>query len=169
MEQVKTLVLKKEAILALTQMVILVGVATFIPLLKQQALVGPTVNATLFISTVLLGPQNAILVGLIPRLVSISVGLLPPILAPTVPFIMVSNTLLILTFNYLREKNYWAGIVLASSLKYLFLFSTSSIVITLLLKKDVAPTVSAMLSWPQLATALAGGIIAYLALKAIKK
>ena len=163
------LTLKKENTLALIQFIALMGIATMAPLFHQQAITGPIINATLFVSVILLGTQNAILVGLTPSLIALSVGLLPPILAPMIPFIMVGNTLLIMVFSYLREKNFWIGMILASILKFIFLFGTSSIVINLLLKKEIASQVAMMMSWPQLFTALAGGLIAYIFLKSIKK
>jgi hypothetical protein len=169
MEQAQTIAITKDRVLALTRLIVLIGIATFVPLLGQQAVVGPTVNATLFIATILLGPHNAILVGLTPSVISLSTGLLPPVLAPMVPFIMLSNTILILIFHYFWKKSYWSAVALASGVKFLFLFGTSSIVINLLLKKEVASNVSLMMSWPQLATALAGGFIAYLFLRSIKK
>lgn len=169
MDRIKILTLKREVVLASAQLILLVGTATLAPLLRQQMITGPVVNATLFIATVLLGTQSAILVGLIPSLIALTVGLLPPVLAPMVPFIMVGNTLLIIVFGSLRERDYWAGMVAASVLKFLFLFSTSSVVIDLLLKKEVVAKVAMMMSWPQLFTALTGGLIAYLVLKGAKK
>ena len=59
MNQIKTLVLKKEIGLILAQFAALVGIATLAPLLGQQAITGPIVNATLFISVMLLGVQGA--------------------------------------------------------------------------------------------------------------
>lgn len=169
MQEVKAQVIKKEKVFALTTFVVLVGVATLAPLIKQQAITGSIVNATLLISTVLLGIPGAILVGLFPSLIALSVGLLPPVLAPMIPFIMAGNAILVVTFGYLRKKNYWLGIISASILKFLFLFGTSFIVVNLILKKEIASKVAQMMSWPQLATALAGGFIAYLFLKSIKK
>ena len=168
MNQIKTLALKKENISVLMQFVALVGIATVAPLLGQQAITGPIVNATLFISVMFLGAQNAILVGLIPSLIALSVGLLPSILAPMIPFIMVGNTILIMTFSHLKERGFWLGMILASALKFFFLFGTSSIVINLLLKKEIAAKVAMIMSWPQLFTALAGGLIAYIFLKSMK-
>lgn len=165
----KVLTIKKEQVFTLTQFVTLIAVSVLAPLFLHQAITGPIVNAVLFISVVILGPQNAVLIGLLPSLIALSIGLLPPVLAPMIPFIMVSNTLLILVFSYLRKRNYWLGITSASILKFVFLFSTSSIVIDLLLKKEIAPKVAMMMSWPQFLTALGGGIIAYFFLKAIKK
>ncbi|TSD05139.1 MAG: [Fe] hydrogenase subunit HymD [Parcubacteria group bacterium Athens0714_12] len=112
--------------------------------------------------------HNAILIGLIPSLIALSTGLLPPVLAPMIPFIMAGNTILILTFSYLKEKNFWLGVISASFLKFIFLFSASSIVINLLLKKEIAAKVALMMSWPQLLTALSGGLLAYLFLKFFK-
>lgn len=170
MNQIKTLVLKKEIAIVLVQFAILLGIATLAPLLgHQQFITGPIVNATLFISAALLGVQAAVLIGLVPSVIALSFGLLPAVLAPMVPFIMISNTILVLAFAYLRERNFWLGVFSASLLKYLFLFATSSIVIDLLLKKEVAQKVAAMMSWPQLVTALLGGVFAYLFLKGLKK
>ena len=170
MNYTKVLVIKKETFLAAAQFTVLLAVATLAPLLgHQQFLTGPIVNSTLFISTMLLGSSSAILVGLIPSLIALSCGLLPAVLAPMVPFIMMGNTILVLVFGYSRKKNYWLGMVSASFLKFAFLAGTSSLVIDLLLKKEVARNVALMMSWPQLFTALAGGIIAYLFLKSIKR
>ena len=165
----KTLAFNKEKILTLVQFSSLLAVATIAPFFLQQAIVGPAVNATLFISVVLLGSRNAMLIGILPSLVALSTGLLPPVLSPMIPFIMTSNVLLILVFDSLRKKNYWTGMVTASILKFVFLFGASSIVIDLLLNKDIAPKVAMIMSYPQLFTALSGGLIAFLFLRAIKK
>lgn len=160
MNQVKALVIKKEKIFVLSQFIILIGIATAAPLFHSQPITGSIVNATLFIAVVLLGVESAILVGLIPSLIALSTGLLPIVLAPMIPFIMAGNAILILAFNYLRNKNYWLAIVSASFIKFLFLFSVS---------REISSTIAVMMSWPQLLTALTGGLIAYLFLKSIKK
>ena len=166
---VKTLAFKKEGIFTLIQFVSLMAVATLAPFFLHQAIVGPAVNAVLFISVVLLGVRSTVLVGILPSLVALSTGLLPPVLAPMIPFIMVCNILFILVFSSLIKKNYWTGMVTASILKFVFLFGASSIVIDLLLNKDIAPKVAIMMSYPQLFTALSGGLIAFIFLRAIKK
>ena len=61
------------------------------------------------------------------------------------------------------------GAISASFLKFIFLAAASSIVIDLLLKKEIAQKVAMMMSWPQFLTALGGGLIAYLFLKSIKR
>jgi len=169
MNYIKAITFKKETAIILIQFIALMGIATVAPLFHGQPITGPIVNATLFTGVMLLGARNAILIGLIPSLIALSVGLLPPVLAPMIPFIMVSNTLLILVFDYLRGRNYWLGVIVASGIKFLFLFTTSTVVINLLLKKEIASKVAMMMSWPQLYTALLGGIFTYGFLKVLKK
>jgi len=164
----KTLVLRKQKILILAQFATLIGIATIAPLFGQQAITGPIINATLFISVMLLGVQGAVLIGLVPSLIALSVGLLPSMLAPMVPFIMLGNVILVIVFNYFKERSFWLGVISSSILKFVFLFSTSSIVINLLSKKEIASKITMTMGWFQLLTALAGGLIAYIFLNNFK-
>ncbi|MFH1657084.1 MAG: ECF transporter S component [bacterium] len=169
MNNAKALTINGEKITTLIQFFGLLGIAVIVPLFHQQTITGPIVNATLFVSTMLLGSQAGILIGLIPSVIALSVGLLPPPLAPMVPFIMIGNTILVLIFDtFFRSGNYWLGVIAAGFLKFVFLFSASSVVINLLLKKEIAQQVSMMMSWPQLITALAGGVLAFLFFKFYK-
>jgi hypothetical protein len=161
----KVLAISRERVAYLTKLVALLSVAMIVPLFHQQMITGPIVNATLFVATAVLGVSGGILVGLIPSVVALSAGLLPPVLAPMVPFIMISNVIMILTFNFLKERNYWQGMILGSVLKFVFLYSTSAVVINLLLQKEVSAQVSLMMSWPQLLTAITGGCLAYVLIK----
>ncbi|MBT6690743.1 iron hydrogenase [Candidatus Parcubacteria bacterium] len=165
----RTLTWTKANTIASIQFIALVGVATIAPLFHQQWVTGPIVNAMFIMAVALLGVQNAILLCLLPSTIALSVGLLPAILAPVIPFIIISNVILVLGFDKLREKNYWLGIGVGSVLKFAFLWATSSVVVNLLLKKELATNVVNMMSWPQLATALMGGVIAYGFLKFLKK
>ena len=160
MNNEQVLTMNRSNIIASTKFITLIGIATIVPLFHQQMITGPIVNATLFVVTIILGTQMGILVGLIPSAIALSVGTLPAPLAPMVPYIMISNAILILTFGYLKDRNYWLAVGVASFLKFLFLFSTSSIVIDLLMKKELADGVALMMNWPQLLTALVGGILA---------
>ena len=168
MNNEKTLTITRDKMALLTWFIALTGIATIAPLFHQQMITGPIVNATLFVATIILGAQMGIFAGLIPSVIALSVGTLPPALAPMIPYIMISNVILILTFNFLKGKNYWLAITLASFLKFLFLFSTSSLVISLLMKKELAGSVALMMSWPQLVTALMGGILAWIFFKKMR-
>jgi len=162
----KSLVITRTSVV---EFVLLLGVAIAAPLFHNQFITGPIVNATLLAAVVLVGTQGAIFICLIPSVIALSIGTLPAVLAPMIPFIMIGNVILVVTFGYLRSKNYWLGLVSGSILKFAFLFGTSSIVINLLANQKVAANVAVMMSWPQLVTALAGGLIAYGFLRGIKK
>jgi len=162
MNQARAVAIPRVKTVAAVKFAVLVGVVSLAPFFLGQMITGPLVNAILFITVVMMGTQAAIAVALVPSLVSLSTGLLPPVLAPMIPFIMFGNVMLIFTFDYFRKKNFWLGIVAAALVKYVFLFSTSSVVIGLLLKKEIASQVALMMSYPQLLTALVGGVIAYL-------
>lgn len=169
MNNERTLTINKVNVITSTKFIALIGIATVVPLFHQQIITGPIVNATLFIATIILGTQFGIMVGLIPSVIALSLGTLPAPLAPMVPYIMLSNTILILTFGYFKNKNYWLAVGIASFLKFMFLFLASSVVINLLMKKELVESMATMMSWPQLLTALAGGILASLFLRMNKK
>jgi riboflavin transporter len=157
---------RKEAMLPL---IILIGIAMLAPILfKQQLITGTIVNATLIIGVCLLGVREGIIICLVPSSMALAVGLLSPMLAPMVPFIIIGNVLLLLSFAYLKKYNFWIGIFTGSLVKFIFLYGTSSLVAGLWLNKAIVPAVAQMLSWPQLVTALAGGVVAFGVVKLTK-
>jgi hypothetical protein len=160
------LTIKKEALLTL---VLLIGVAIAAPIFfKQQLITGTLVNTTLIIGVSLLGARDGLLIGLLPSSVALATGLLSPALAPMIPFIIIGNSILVLTFSYLSRINFWVGAITGSVLKFVFLMGTSTVVTGLLINKQIAPAVAQMMSWPQLATALAGSVLAFGVLKLMK-
>jgi len=170
MLQTKTLSLNKNIALSIIKFAVLLAIAVVTPaLIHNQPITGPIVNAVLFLGVVLLGAQNAILLGLMPSVVALSFGLLPAPLAPMIPFIMLSNVILVITFSYLRKKNFWLGAIAASLIKFAFLYATSFAVINLITQKPLAQKAAQMMSYPQLLTALAGALLAYIILKTFKK
>ena len=137
-----------------------VGIVPFY--VHNQFITGPLVNAALIIGVVTLGTGPAVAIGLVPSVVALSSGLLPATLAPMIPFIMISNAILVLVFAGLRKINFWTGVGTAALIKYLFLYITSSVAVGLITQQPIAAKASAiMMSWPQLATALVGGAIAW--------
>ncbi len=145
----------------------------FVPaFVHQQFLTGPIVNALLILSFLYLGRSRALFLALIPSTVALSRGLLPLALAPMVPFIMISNCLYILVFAQLQTqsqiKNFLA-ISLASTVKMLFLISISKLLMENILAAPLATKVAVMMSWPQLWTAVVGGVMALLISNALKK
>lgn len=148
-----------------------VAIAIIAPYFGNQLITGSIVNALLFISASVLGLEAAFLLCLIPSLISIYTGLLPLVLAPIIPFIMTGNAILVLIFYRRRTSangRFWSSAILAAFVKFAFIFATGMILVNSVLH-GIAKSVLLMISWPQLATAIAGACIAFLFLKIIKK
>jgi len=176
MQYFKTGALTRVDSVAIAQFLVLAGVATGLPFFFHfQWATGPIVNALLIIALFLLGIRSAFLLCLIPSLMALAGGLLPPVLAPVVPFIMISNVIFVFTIDYLyrNAKNpvqgFWFGMGIGAGLKYLFLYFNTSLMSHLVLKGELASKVAMMMSWSQLATAAAGGVIAFAILKSLKR
>jgi hypothetical protein len=129
--------------------------------IHSQWITGPIVNAVLIIAAVCVGPMEAVVLGLIPSTVALSSGLLPLPLAPMLPFIMIGNAVLIVSFQYLAFKNYPVRILVAAFLKFAFLNFSLVILTRGLLESNLIAKVAVMMSWPQFVTAVIGGVIAY--------
>lgn len=154
---------------SIARFIALMSVAIFAPAINIQAVTGTLVNATFFVSAALLGIPAAILIGTIPSVISSVTGLLPAAILPMVPFIIFSNAILIVAFSALQKKSYWKGIIAASFLKFAFLSVVSSLVIGHFVPEKVASNIAVMMSYPQLLTALSGGVLAYVVLGAMNK
>lgn len=131
------------------------------PLIGLQAVSGPVVNATLFLAVFFLGLKNGIWFAFFPSLFALFSGIISPVMIPMIPFIISSNVILIIIFNYFKE-NFWAGVVIASFCKFIFLYLSSSVLGRLIFSSEVALRISSIFGWHQLLTALLGGVIAYI-------
>jgi len=168
--------LEKVNVKALTRFIGLAGVATILPFfIHLQWISGPIINAILILVLFLVGARSALVVALIPSLMALSGGLLPAVLAPTVPFIMVSNLIYIYVIDsfYKRIKNpkngYFIGLFLSAAFKFIFLQLSFIFISKLLIKSQVILKVAQMLSWSQFFSAVTGGMIAWVILKKIKR
>ena len=120
---------------------------------QNQWITGTIVNALLFLAVWRVGIINAALVAALPSSIALLRGLLPAPMAILVPYIIISNIALILVF-YAIKKYPLAGVISGSVVKFLYLFAINSFFIKL------ATPLVVMMQWPQLVTALAGGMIA---------
>jgi len=147
----------------------LLFLSIFLPsIIHQQAITGPLINAILLIATMVLGSSTALTIGLIPSVVALSRGLLPLVLAPIVPFIMLSNAVYVMVFSGLKNKNFATAVIIASVSKFALLYFVSQYLLATLLPQKFLSNASAMFSWPQLITALTGGFIAYIFVRSSK-
>ncbi len=128
-----------------------------------QFITGPLVNTVLYLAAVIVGWQGGILIGIFTPIIAAMRGILPPPLAPLIPFIALGNAILVILFFWLKSKNNILAIIIASSAKFLILVSAVKILV------QVPPAIAQMMSFPQLITALVGGFIALLIVKIFKK
>jgi riboflavin transporter len=173
---IKEEILEKVNVRSLSEFIGLAGLAMFLPFfIHLQWITGPIINAILILILFLSGIRSAMVVALVPSLMALAGGLLPAILAPVVPFIMIGNVIFILTVDWFYDqvkdsnKGYWLGIILGAALKFAWLFLSVSFISRLLIKRELAVKVAQMMSWPQFATAVMGGMIAWAILKWLKR
>ncbi len=164
---IKTITLQKIDSIKIAQFASLSTVAIGLPFfVHNQLITGSIINAMLILALMLLGIRSAVFLALFPSVVALSSGLLPALLAPIIPFIMISNILLIVTLDYAikvftKERvGFVSGVIIGSFVKFLFLYLSVNIIAELLIKKEMIVKVAQIMSSMQFFTALAGGVIA---------
>lgn len=158
----------RQAIVKAMQFGVFISIAVITPYFGNQLLTGSIINALLFISATIMGVEYAILLCLIPSLISLYTGFLPIALAPIIPFIMIGNVLLVMTYSSLKEKGFWKGAIPAAFIKFIFIWLAGMILANTILH-GIAKNLILIVSWPQFGTAISGACIAYIILKIIKK
>ncbi len=176
MNYTKEKILERLNVKTLSNFIALSGLAMFVPFfIHLQWLTGPMVNAILIITLFLVGIRSALVLCMVPSLMALSGGLISPILAPAIPFIMLSNVILVLTVDYFynnikdNAKGFVTGVLTGAFLKFAFLFLAINIVADLLIKQELAPKIAQLFSFTQFLTAVSGGMIAWVFLKFLKR
>ncbi|MHB1414281.1 MAG: ECF transporter S component [Chloroflexota bacterium] len=142
-----------------TKMALLLALGLLIPSFGwDQQVTGPLVNALLLVSVSTVGVVGAVMVGVLPSLMALVRGVLPLPMVVMVPYIILGNAALVVVFALLRSRNYWLGLSVAAALKAgLLALAVTNLVV-------VPANLAILMQWPQLYTALLGGVIAYTAL-----
>lgn len=149
---------------------VLISVLFLIPaLVSNQAITGPLVNAALLLSLIYLGQDQALILAILPSTVALSSGLLPIVMAPMIPFIILSNIIYLKTFQVLsRKKSSILAIFVAAIFKSLFLTTIVFAIMRNLLSPTITDRLFNMMTWPQLWTATVGGALALLIKKYVR-
>lgn len=127
-----------------------------------QFITGPAVNAILYLSAMTIGWSGGVLIGICTPVIAALRGILPPPLTPLIPFIALGNGILVILFFYLQKKSRILAIAVASTVKFLILAAAVNFLV------QVPSKIAQMMSFPQLLTAIFGGLIALLVERAIK-
>lgn len=147
--------------LVVASAILLAFVTAFQALGLPQPVTGPVVNATLFVAAWTVGPLFGAAIGFLTPAVALWRGILAAPLAPLVPFIGVANAALVLLGHYLRPVHVAAAIGVAAVVKWAILSAAVRTLVT------VPPPVALAMQWPQLLTALAGGLVAWAVWRAL--
>lgn len=142
-----------------------------------QPVTGPAVNAILLLSVLLVGWKSATGIGVITPLFALIRGQLPPVLAPMVPFIMLGNAVLVLSFTALwrfrkirsEMPRFVLGVGLAAILKTAWLWMAAVWTVPVILGKQIPHTVVTAMTLPQFVTAVLGGMITWIAYSVLIK
>src|SRR5690606_29156138 len=122
-----------------------------------QLITGTVVNGVLLAAALTSPPFYGASVGALTPVVALWRGIIPPAAVPMVPFIAAGNALLVVVFRAFnrigRRWAQWVGAVVAACLKAAFLATAATQFVT------VPPKVQAMMSTPQLITALLGAVV----------
>jgi len=160
----------------LTRLVFLITMTVIIEMLGlPQPITGPLVNMMLIVTTLLIGSAGGALLGFITPLMAMLRGQLPPFLFPMVPFIIISNFILVTCFSYcrryfsqcaqanpLRSLPDWIGLLSGAFFKYAWLFLSAKLLLPIFLGRELPAKFLAAMALPQLITAITGGIIAFM-------
>lgn len=140
----------------------------FIPMsnILSIFIVGTLVNACLAVSAKMVGLWGGLIISIVAPIVAFLQGHLKFIWM--IPVVAIGNAILVAAFA-LFKSDYFA-LIIGALTKFVFLFLS----VTLLLRYIKIPAAAAKLmsfsfSWPQLVTALLGGIIALAVWNLVKK
>jgi hypothetical protein len=157
---------------------LLFTLALLVPTLGwPQPVTGSLVNALLLITVETLGLWPAIGLGMVTPLGGLLHGVLPLPLAVMTPFIMLGNATLVGVYNALRSRNRWLALAAAAVAKFALLYGAVTFLVARSLELAVngaaqtvvmPVTIVNMMSWPQLMTALTGGLLAFAVLRGLK-
>ena len=166
----------------ITRTAILLALAVVFQMMGQflgpnnNFIVGPLVNTVLIVSTAATGLWGGTAIAVIAPFISAFTNKAPiaPIILFFSPFIAGGNFILVLCYHLIAKRNKIAGIAVGAVLKFVFLYTSVVIFISMFSEVlNISPTVAAMLnflfSWPQLVTGLAGGIVALAVIKVLER
>ncbi|WP_027340322.1 ECF transporter S component [Halonatronum saccharophilum] len=138
-------------LLALTLVVQIMGFPPYIT--------GPLVNMMLIVSVLSINLLSGILIGSLTPWIALARGILPAPLAPMVPFIIISNIILIVGFYLFEERNRYLAIIIGGLGKYLILAGAVRFIV------QVPLAIAQVMQFPQFINSLIGGLLALFFIK----
>jgi hypothetical protein len=137
---------------------------------NNNFIVGPLVNACLLVSTAIAGVWSGIIISVATPFTSLINNHAPvaAALLPFAPFVAAGNMVYVLSYYLMRRKNAAVGIAAGAVLKFAFLYAAINIFLQVFSFPKFAKVLTVLFGWPQLLTAILGGVIALAVIKALK-
>lgn len=135
---------------------------------NNNYIVGPLINAILLVSTAATGVWGGIAISVIAPYVSAFTNKAPiaPFILSFSPFIALGNAIIVVCFYLLYKKSKVAGVAMGAVLKFAFLYASVTLFTRYFgVPDNFAKVMNALFSWPQLLTAVIGGIIAIIVIR----
>ncbi|MBN2412284.1 ECF transporter S component [candidate division KSB1 bacterium] len=169
----------------ITRLVILISLTLIIEMIGlPQPVTGPLVNMMLILTSLLLNITGGVIMGCITPLAAVIRGQLPPFLLPMVPFVVIGNVLLVVAFGFFKNiLKYqklthtnpfysvadWTGLICGAFIKFIWLYFSATIILPVMLHKNLPGEAIALMTTPQLVTALTGGAFALFMASLLKR
>jgi hypothetical protein len=151
----------------LTQAAVFLAIAIAIQWFRlPQLATGTAINAILLLAGTLISIGWGMTIGLITPIVAIAVGIMPPVLLFVSFFIALGNASYVLIFSKLYKDDLRSKVMaisIGSLVKFAILAIAANIILTL------PPVITTMLTFPQILTAVLGGIVATLLIPPLKR
>ncbi|NLA04181.1 MAG: ECF transporter S component, partial [Firmicutes bacterium] len=139
---------KRISLQQLTRLALLLALTLSVQSLRLPTPVtGPLVNLMLILSTAVIGTAGGVSIGLLTPWAALLLGIIAPVLAPAIPFIMLGNAVYCFCYGALAGKikgGPWIGIILGAALKFTIIAGAARYLLTL------PPPAAAALLLPQL-------------------
>lgn len=145
---------------------LLIAIAVVPLFIHNQAFTGVFVNFILIFTCLKIGIRSSVSLAFVPSVAAVSSGLFPLPLAPMIPFIIAGNILLVTIIHFFK-RNYVVSLPIAALTKFAFLYSATHFLAQHFLPEMFLNKMMVMMSWPQFATAMVGGVFAYLIMKGL--
>ncbi|HHX77422.1 MAG TPA: ECF transporter S component [Firmicutes bacterium] len=159
--------MKKMTVNFMTRTALLLALTMVVQSLRlQPTITGPLVNFMLIFSTLLVGTAGGVFIGSITPWIALTVGILNPVLAPAVPFIMLGNAVFCLLAGLAANKNSYLqfiAIIGGAVLKFGVIAGAAAFILKL------PEPVTQVLMFPQLTNALIGGLVAAKSVQVLKE
>ncbi len=168
--------MNRDKIRMLTRTAVLLAVVVVVQMAGRNLpnsnfIVGPLVNMCLLAAVMNAGLTGGLTIAILSPFTSLINNNAPvaAALLTFAPVIAIANIIFILAFYFLYNKNKYVGLGIAAFLKFGFLFLAIRVFLNIFSFSKFTARLLELFSWPQLITALIGGIVAIPVIYSLRK